>query len=384
MYLVFNFFLPYFCVTLILIKMKKNLLFFTIFAFAANLSSQITLTRSHLVVPGKKVVQAYDQSNRLIATTGTNKTWDFTNLNADAIDSMRFGVAGWYTGHENFPKANMAFVYYDDDSFITFLDITDNEVITYGTVELTDTGNIVEDFELKLVTFPSTYNTSYNSSVKFPGISFPLGFDPDSSGPIPFIDSIQVSLIYATKSTMDGWGTVKTPLGDYQALMQTTQNLTAPSVKMFSSGVGIDVPQSLIDLLQLPIPTGDTSYTVNFWTNDATVGFPLISYDYQHGISMTQEVTWLMQKPGSSSIDPLESQRNLAYPNPVLDYLSVKSPVANASIAIYDMMGQLVFEQALEGQSPVSVQHLNKGLYVMQLTDSSNGQLISTQKIIKQ
>jgi hypothetical protein len=365
--------------------MKKNILFLTFIAFSAHVFSQITITRSHLVVPGKKVVEAYDQTPRPLPATGTNMTWNFTGLNADLVDSLRFGVAGWYPGHSDFPNANMALIYYDNDSSIDFLGMTDTELKTYGSYMMTDSGDFSQKFELRVLTFPSTYNTSFTDVFSFPGFSFPLGFDPDSSGPIPLIDSIQVSFKYTSNSRMTGWGTVQTPDGNYSGLQQTTQTITTPNVKMFSNGFGIDLPASLFDLIfQGQLPTGDTSYTVNFWTNDATMGFPIISYDYAQGDDSISQVTWMMGKLKNSSVRSLSTDHNFAYPNPVRQYLTINCPVENGQVAIFDMNGQLVLEQTLGGLSHVSVQHLATGLYMLQLTDVSNGNIISMQKISKQ
>jgi hypothetical protein len=363
--------------------MKKILLFLAVFTLH-HLSAQITVNKSHLIVPGKKLTIATHNSNHAFASSGANQTWDFTDLSADDIDSIRFGVAGWYQGHASFPKANIAMVYYSDDSSINFLDITDSFLIMYGNYQITDTGNIATNFQGKLITFPSTYQTSYTDMSVFKYISFPLGFDPDSAGPIPFIDSIQISVQRDIKSKIDGWGTMKTPLGNYQALKQTMTTISSPLIKMFSNGFGINVPPALLSMFQGQIPTADTSYTVNFWTNDASVGYPLVTYDYSNSDNSAQYVDWVMTKPESSSINDLISQKFFVYPNPAKQFVTINSTVENAKLSIYDMKGQLVMEQNITAQTQVSVQQLANGLYTLQLTDLSNGQLLGTQKISKQ
>ncbi len=362
--------------------MKKNLLFCTLIAFTASVFSQITINRSHLAVPNQKVIQAYDTLPHVLAASGPNQTWDFTDLDADIVDSMRFAVQSWYPGYTNFPKANMALIYYDDESYINYMSINDSNMTFYGDYDVTSSS--ANNYEYRLVTFPSTYNTTFTSSNVFQGPAFELGFDPDSSGPLPFVDSIMISFQLTTKSTMDGWGTMKTPLGNFPALKQTARDIQSPTVKMFTNGMWVTVPQVLIDLLDLQIPTADTSYSVNFWTNNATVGFPLIQYTYVQGEASASNFIWLMANLSSSSITSSKLNNSAAYPNPVRESLTVICPVANAHLALFDMNGQMVMEQEVNGKSLVSVQHLANGLYMLQLTDSSNGKILSTQKISKQ
>ncbi len=363
--------------------MKKSLLFFILTSFFIRLSAQITLNHTHLVTPGKKLIQATHVSSHAFASAGANQTWDFTDLSADMTDSIRFGVAGWYPGHENFPLANIAMVYYSDENEISFLDITPAAVTMYGNYSMTDTGNFSTKMNMRLITFPSTYNTSFSDVNIFDAFSFPLGFDPDSAGPIPFIDSVQIRIQYNTKSTIDGWGTMKTPLGDFAALKQTTQNISSPLIKMFSNGIGFDVPVSMLALFEGQIPEGDTSYTVNFWTNDATVGFPLVTYDYTNADNSASSVDWLTAKPQSSSIRSVQTSPIHVYPNPAADYIDVISPADNGSLTIMDMSGKILIEQAVERHSRVQIGHLSRGMYMLQLSDAVNGKLIGSKTISK-
>ncbi len=367
--------------------MTKNILVAALVAFALNLSAQVTITKNHMVTVGKKMTTGTDYTTRKLPSSGANQTWNFSNLSADEVDSARVGVAGWFPGHANFPKANLALVYYSShDSDINFLDINDTSLMSYGNYSLTDSGEVVTPLTFRLLSFPSTYQTTFTDVSKLPPMTFPIGFDPDSAGPIPFVDSIQMVITFNSKSNIDGWGSMTTPLGTYSALKQTIQRIATPSVKMFSGGIGINVPLSLLSGFfgGGGGPSVDTSYTVNFWTNDASVGFPIVTYDYSQGDDSTMYMDWQMSKAQSSSVNPLFVNAAFAYPNPVKQMLTIESPVATSRLSLYNMKGQLVLDQELQGNEQVSVQHLANGLYIAQLVDVQSGQVIRLQKIAKQ
>ena len=76
------------------------------------------------------------------------------------------------------------------------------------------------------------------------------------------------------------------------------------------------------------------------------------------------------------------------FPNPANDYFEVSNTSANdASIGLYHINGQLIsINENVPAMSRVSVntKHLSPGLYLLNIRNKINGQLISTQKIIIQ
>ena len=76
------------------------------------------------------------------------------------------------------------------------------------------------------------------------------------------------------------------------------------------------------------------------------------------------------------------------FPNPANDYFEVSNTSANdASIDLYHINGQLIItNENIQAMSTVTVntKHLAPGLYLLNIRNKINGQLISTQKIIVQ
>jgi len=362
--------------------MKKNILLLLLIAGLGQVFGQITIDRGHVVVSGQKIIEGTDTNLHPLAVSGANKTWDFKALKAHSKDSIRFGREFWYPGSSFFPKANMAYVDYGDDSTFNFLSVNDANITFYGGYQDPDPF----EFEFTVITFPSTYNTSFTSpTMTFFPTTLPLGFDPDSSGPMPFIDSLRFTPTRNSKSVMDGWGTMKTPLGDFPSLKQTITNISSASLDMYTGGNWINVPPAVIALLQIDVPTADTGYDVSFWTNNARVGYPLVSYSYAPGEDSATDITWNMATAQSSGLKSVNTDRNrFSYPNPVKQELTVLCPVNEATVKIYDMNGQLVLEQSINQQTVISLQQFSNGIYLLQLTDKSNGLMMASEKIIKQ
>lgn len=363
--------------------MKNSILLFLLVTTAA-LNAQITVTRSHLVVSGQKIVQAYDSGTYARAASGTNMTWDFSGLSAGDVDSMRFGLPFWYEGYQNFPQANLAYKSYLNENEVIYLKADQNEVRTIGFYTFDDTSESFFEYNSKLLGFPSTYNSTFNESNSMVATTFELGLDPDSSGPIPFIDSIRVNLIRTNKSVIDGWGTVKTPLGNYPTLMQTSLEINSQTFDMKTSGFWINIPQSVLSQLGFPVQPPDSSYTVNFWTDNASVGFPLVTYNYSPGEDSVSEVSWLMSKPAASGIYETGKSLVSVYPNPVNDILHITELTSAANVSITDTKGREILKQNISDNGTLDLKDLSSGLYILSIRDAATGQVLEILKIVKE
>lgn len=363
--------------------MKNSILLFLLVTSAA-VHAQITVTRSHLVVSGQKIVQAYDSGTYARATAGTNMTWDFTGLSATQTDSMRFGMPFWYPGYQYFPQANLAYKSYLDENEVIYLKADQSEIRTIGFYAFDDTSESYSEYNTKLLGFPSTYNSAYNETSSMVATTFELGVDPDSSGPIPFIDSIRVNIIRTTKSVIDGWGTIKTPLGNFPSLMQTSLEINAPSFDMKTSGFWINIPQSVLSQLGFPIEPPDSLYTVNFWTDNASVGFPLVTYNYSPGQDSVSEVNWLMSKPSASGLKENGKSMISVYPNPVNDILHIADLGFAANISVTDTEGREIIQQNITDNGSLDLKDLNSGLYILSIRDAASGQVLEILKIVKE
>lgn len=353
-------------------------------ALVGSIKAQITITRGNLISSGQKIVQSTHLGNYALSSSGTNMTWNFTDLNADDIDSMRFGLPFWYEGYENFPDANLAFKSYIYEGEVTYLKVDNSEVRIMGFYEFDDTSEFAFPLNSKLIGFPSTYNTSFNETAKTVISAFELGMDPDSSGPLPTIDSVRVNLIRTSKSVIDAWGTVQTPFGNFACIRQTLLDISSQSYEMKTSGFWLSIPESILNDLGMPIPPPDSNYTVNFWTNDPKASFPVVSYQYGPGDDSTTEVNWLSAAPASSSLPKISKPLAEIYPNPCKDVLNIVSDVELANVEILNAEGKLILSKNMDRTSILDLADLAPGIYVVNISDTRSGSQIESVRLLKQ
>lgn len=347
-------------------------------------NAQITFNRSHLISAGQKIVQANHESRHAFASSGANQTWDFSDLKADYRDSLRFGLPDWYKGHENFPQANLAYINYDEDSTIYFMIATDTEVRFVGMYQYTDSSEGVMEYNSKLVGFPCTYNSAFTDNVSSVLYAFELGIDPDSTGPIPTIDSVRLKLNRTNKSLVDGWGSLKTPLGTFSALKQTTEEINKQVFEMKTGNTWMLIPKMVLDALGFPEISSDTNYSVNFWTNDASVGFPVMSYNYSKGEDSAASVNWTYRKAAASSLSNTDVLNTLVFPNPASATIQITGISADSRLEILNFEGKTVFNGTADEAGRLDISALSAGVYLLQVLDARSGQLLATEKIIKQ
>lgn len=365
--------------------MKKSVLFTFMLACISGLTAQITVNRNHVVSSGQIVVQATDTNTMNIQTAGTNKTWDFSGLKKPETDTLKFNPPQWFPGHTYFPNANMAVTFSSDDSSYMYLKVDNSELSLEGTCDIAPDTTFVSPFKRTMLTFPSTYNTTFNKNFSAVVTTFPLGFDPDSTGPIPYIDSIRVSSDIKESSVMNGWGSATTPLGTYNVLMQTITTISGVKLEMYTSNIWVTVPNILAQLLGFGnIPT-DTSYTHNFWTNDATVAFPLVTYDYAPGDNTTSNVQWLETKPQTNGVNSiLSANANGLYPNPCHNAFTVRLSNDDKVICtITDVNGKTLKNLAVTNGAIVDMSELSNGVYTIRYVNVVNGAIISHHNIVK-
>ncbi len=365
--------------------MKKTILIAATLAMVINLSAQITINRSHLIVSGQILTQATDDNGITILSGGANKTWNLSTLQASSKDTLKFGDPGWFIGHSNFPNANLGLVYSSNDSACTYLSIDNNGLKVVGDYSISNGIENITNISTTIISFPSTFNTTFAGSTTTPLQQIYIGKDLDSTGPYPFIDSIRLKLNQNSTSIIDGWGSLTTPLGTYNVLKQTATDINTIKVDMKTSGFWIGVPANLLNSLGMGNFTADTSYSHQFWTNDASVGFPLVTYSFSPRDTTTSSVDWLQTKPKISKVTSTVAAATLyAYPNPCHTTFTVSIPVSTtAYLSIFDLNGKLVNTQKVSNGASVDVSSLENGIYTLRFNDSTTGANIQNQKIIK-
>ncbi len=359
--------------------MKKILLSIPLF-FSISAYAQITLEHVHVIATGRQYTEATDNASYKHAASGASQVWDYSSLKVSSKDSTRFGMPFWYKGHTYFPQSNYAFINSNDTSVVQFAELTTTAFYSYGYYASSDTSETIFKLKSKIFAFPSTYNSSFSESLIYPGLSIGLGFDPDSTGPIPKIDSMQISTGFDRSAAIDGWGTLKTPLGSFNALKQTTLNIASQIVFVKTNGAWIKATQPILNLFGLSLPSPDSSFSVEFMTNSGGIGVPLMSYSYLPKDTSISDITWLYAVPRKSNILSVNDESAKVYPNPATDFIYIQSETAE-SFNVYNQMGSLILSDKIQNDLPVNVESLSSGMYFIQLKNNNN-ELVHAQKLL--
>ena len=355
-------------------KMKKNYLLLLLIAFVPLTGfSQITVNSVNLLDNGEPISMGYDDdvTNHLPLTVAAAATWDFTDLVTDDIDTIIFEDPSNFPGIALFPGANMGFA---DDSSYVFVKKDASEFVFLGSID-----NYVNDkdtsfYNMKWLSFPSTMGTSYKQIIYSESETQEFG--------MMGIDSIRIKVQARTHSTIEGWGAVKLPNGDFDALLQVVKDQELIYVDGLIAGTWAPLDAAL--LLVFGTDTGVVAeyakYT--FWGNDANARFLLAEFDTS-GIASAQWSPSINSGPPTTvKLNNLDETVSI-YPNPASNMIYVNVPTDNVTtVEIYDVVGHLLIkENAIIGRNDINVSSLMSGVYLVSLKNRQ-GEKIGTNRIV--
>ena len=346
--------------------MKKNVLLLSMIFATGLLNAQITVTEANIAIPTDVIMQSNDTMPSVaVPTSGANQTWDYsTGLVEHTIDTLSMSNPGWLTQGSFFPTSNLAAV--DQNGFeVYFINDASSFRMIGAAGDIFGTGmkQIYTNPADEFIRFPSNFNDSYTTnSVQIVSI---LGSDVGAP-----VDSI-LNKRYATKMrTIDGWGTITTPYGTFDALRTDEVSYKADSVWAYNFGI-----ESLVQ------NNTDTVYTITFWSNDPTTGFPVMEFTHDNAGNVLS-AQWLKSQP-VTAIENIENESASIFPNPAVDYISVKSEgLEVASIEIFTLDGKMILTETInQSSSKVDIQSLNNGTYLYNLKNA-NGEIIANDKLV--
>ena len=113
-------------------------------------------------------------------------------------------------------------------------------------------------------------------------------------------------------------------------------------------------------------------------TNSGGIGVPLMSYSYVPKDTSVTEISWLYAIPRKSSIVSVEDHQLTVYPNPAHDYFQINTE-HSVQFELFNQFGQLILSGTTDKNSPVNIESLNAGMYLLQLKDKY---LIQSEKLL--
>lgn len=357
----------------------KNLLTIFLSCLVSQAFSQIILESAHVIPTGRQYIMATDNKSQKLAPAGPNQNWNYASLNSSKKDTTRTGMPFWHKGFSNFPQSNYATINSTDNNTVNFYELNDNAFYNHGVYASTDTSLNIVKIKTQIFQFPGHFQDAFNESDTIFGLSLELGFDPDTAGPMPFLDSLRISTRFDRLVELNGWGKLTTPIGTFDALRQNTRNIISQFVMIYSNGNWISAPKSVIDYFGLFIPQPDTVHNVIFMTNSGAYGAPLLTYSNRNK-DTSATMKWLFQTPTKSSVASSNTFELNIYPNPCSEHLKLEIPGLTAHYKIVNVLGQVFIEGDFQDNTTVDIQDLSEGIYYVQI-ESESGTLL-TRKII--
>ena len=348
--------------------MKFNVLFSSLMLFGVmSASAQITITQDDFSnMNGVSVIQILDTTNLSAMSpgnAGANQLWDLSAIGDDSRDTVKFVNAAGVGCFSSFPTATYAMKVPGFDGFV-YLSVTSSSLDMLGMCGVFMPPAItIAPYTpgYKKLTFPATMGTTFSGTTK-QILQFGLENPPPDS-------ARQVSTISYT-AVADGWGTVKTPFGTYNALRikNTETKVDSLYMKMVDTWTYAGLP-----------PTTTVTTTYEWWVKN---NFPVANMQINAAGQVTNASYNVVT---TSGVDEPTSgiPSTYIYPNPTSASFAVENsyPAARTFLLV-NLLGQTVFEAPIvDPVMEFSTETMTKGIYMTIIRDAK-GETLSTGKLV--
>jgi hypothetical protein len=361
--------------------MKNTFLAISILLGVAT-HAQITLTSANFVQAGDTIFYGIDStkmSSNLASTNGTNKVWDYSSVGRQRVSESLF------LSPANSPipaPANITHVLVEDANLqgIVFMNVNSTGIQTIIPNPIPIGGG--DPFlYLNSITFP----LSYLSRTRDTAIS--RAVVPASLIQVPVFDSVRITLSIKLDVLCDGWGTLKTPNGEFNTLRLRRSSITdfsfeggLPNPLMPSRMIWTEIPLS-----SLPITVPNNQLDVRYiWLSENSKYFLAEARMVVDTPDQQKEFRYQTPRPVSSGL--LNSLSNkiqtTAFPNPANEVLNIEAMLAaqqNYTVTLTDITGKVLNSFNIVGNHQTKITlptaNLRNGLYFVRVA-GSDGQAI--------
>ena len=351
---------------------KQFLLSFIFLACIVGLNGQITVNSSDFVggEDTSLVSIVTDFQNIDFSTTGANSNWDFTTVLIDTqrIDSFyNVGSSGfvYQLVFDNFLNPDYAASYYKKES-ATFLP---NNLPLSITDPITFYKLSSDKFE----------RVGYGATVSGTPLPIPADtIDMIYSLPMTFQDNwisnsflyIDLNPIFAAEfkrhqtraSEVDGYGTITTPYGTFDAIRvkSTLTYIDSINIDIFSTG-GV----------WTPLPT-DANVEYTWWAkNEKIPVFSIVTTVNLQGETVSS-VEFKDDPINYASILNADQTHISVYPNPSNGFINIESNNQTLSFQCYSIGGQLVHSDYINTKSyQLNTENWESGIYFLHINQDN-------------
>lgn len=359
----------------------KKLLLLSLFP-TSIITAQINLNQSDFATGGDTIRMSQSTDLTLdFLSTGTNYVWDYSTLVPSSQKVKNFRPNTDLSLLSSFLFGTFAPTRYKASYFIESTDIPVDQIGTIIGIPITDI------FGFSRVTADSI--TSIGFSMVVSGTEIPFKSDTIEKRyafPIQYTNTtysrgytnIDLNPTYDAifrqyrqhSSVVDGWGSITTPYGTYNALRikHEITELDSIYIGAFSFWLPIPVPPSNI---------------YEWWTNGQKEPILRINTTNVLGTETVNSVEYRDIYRGlDAGLNELTTEFTI-YPNPVKNSLSLKSDKIINKILIIDITGKVIKEVSItpSNQHEVNTSDLTQGVYYIK---AFSGEEVGIQSFIKE
>lgn len=322
--------------------------------------SQITLTDVDFADAGDTVRMSKATDNSIdIITTGANQTWDYSYLTFDSqlrrdfegtsnlpfLINIIFGpsASNNYKASYFLPSTDLPI-----DQLGNFLPITISDIVQYSKKSSDSITSVGMSISLNGTAVPiksDTIETRYAFPLNYGDIHYSRGYSKLDMNPI--FDAVWIQ--YRQRlSEVDGWGSITTPYGTFDALrIKHTINET-DSLRITFAGNPTWIP--------IPVPQ---SYIYEWFTNNEKDALLRISTTEAGGNETVTSIEY-RDLNLTNSLEELAIDFDI-YPNPASQVITVNNFPNNSQYYVVDNNGSIVLEGDLTDK--INVANLANGIY---------------------
>ena len=353
--------------------------------------AQITITNDIFPIEGDTLSTIIDNGLESLdlESAGANQYWDFSMLDAAFMQELIFKNAEDGVYFDQFPSAELfAATVNGDEVYYKANSSTMTEMGRSTENPFGDAFEVFIEFEDAALyrrapfSYGDDFESSSKSSITFAGTEL-----PDSLvATLPIVpDSVRISIQETRFDTIDAWGKILLPGGEFDVLRERTHivRVTGISALTFLGWIEID-PATLGEIGGF---LGETNlYRYNFYTNDFKELAATVNLD-DDGLATSVEYAALGIILSSGVIRP-DQKEVVSYPNP--SYGEVKFQFVNLGkgpyrIEIRNIIGKKLLTETYslndDNLVTMNLNHLDKGTYIYSIYDDK-GQKVLTKRIV--
>ena len=342
--------------------------------------SQITVNSSDFATGGDTVRISITSGNTLdYSTTGPNQNWDFSTLvpTSQVLDTFHSTstiplFAQVVFG--NFAPAKYHASYFREAttlplSQLTFLPVTINNIFQYTRLTVDSMTSVGYSMVINSNEIPyksDTIEKNYDFPIQYGNTTFSRGYTKIDMNPV-YNGILKQHRVHS--STVDGWGSITTPYGTFNALRIKHEINEIDSISLTVASFPTTLP------LQNPLRR-----EYEWWTNGEKEPILKITTSEVQGIENITNVQYRDIYRGlDAGLNDLATNKIAFFPNPVSEELNFTNDGSIQKVNIIDLQGNKVIEyDNFKVQSnKINVSSLHKGFYLLQI-ETSKGRIVQS------